>query len=135
MAEKFPFFLPILELLGIISVFTFAISLFIIPWIIQRIPTDYFLHLHETNLPDTSDPKRFVLFIMRNCVGALLFIAGVLMLFLPGQGILTIIIGLFVMSFPGKNKFIASLVSSKKIRASLNWSRKKLSRPPFLWEE
>lgn len=80
----------------------FVASIVLIPWIIVQIPSDYFTHykrqkyLWEGRLPIT----RRVFLFLKNVVGVLFIIAGVAMLFLPGEGILTIIVGLFFVDFP-----------------------------------
>ena len=54
------------------------------------------------------------------------------MLILPGQGILTILIGLFLMNFPGKFKLERKLIAMPKVLKSLNWIRTKAGKEPFV---
>ncbi|MBU1140407.1 MAG: PGPGW domain-containing protein, partial [Proteobacteria bacterium] len=85
----------ILRWLGLISTLTFFLSLLIIPWIICRLPSDFFRHLREHKKKEDQHPMMLILLrLLRNFLGTILLLAGILMLFLPGQGILTIILGI-----------------------------------------
>jgi hypothetical protein len=55
------------------------------------------------------------------------------MLIMPGQGLLTLFLGLAIMDFPGKRKVIRFLIRLKTIQNSLNWIRRKKKRPPFMF--
>jgi len=126
--------LPYLEWLAGISITTFFLSLLLIPWYIGRLPQNHFILLKTKPPLSSFGPSLIALAIFRNFIGLLLIFAGIIMLFLPGQGILTILIGILCMSFPGKHTLILNLLNLPTIKRSLNWTRKKLSRPPFQWE-
>jgi|TARA_B110000483_G_C18031019_1_gene478733 hypothetical protein len=49
-----------------------------------------------------------------------LFLVGLLLLFLPGQGLLTILIGLMLMNYPGKSRLEQKIVRMPGVLASLN---------------
>lgn len=53
------------------------------------------------------------------------------MLVLPGQGILTILIGLGIMNFPGKFAVERWFVERKGVMFSINWIRQKTKHPPL----
>jgi len=126
--------LPYIEWLVIVSSIAFFLSIFLIPWYIARLPSDYFLKLY-TNPADTKlTPARIALLIIRNIIGTLLLAAGIIMLFIPGQGILTIVIGVLCMSFPGKRKLALSLINRRSVQNSLDWARRKMNRTPFHWQ-
>ena len=59
-------------------------------------------------------------------------IAGILMLALPGQGLLTIIIGLVLMDFPGKYHAERWVISRHSILLTSNWIRKKADKPALV---
>jgi len=85
----------IITWLGIISTCTFFLSLLIIPWGICKLDTNYFLHLHEHTKKEDEHPVIFILLkSLRNFLGTLLLLAGILMIFLPGQGVLTMVLGI-----------------------------------------
>lgn len=123
---------PYLQILAVVSLCTFFLSIILIPWYIGRLPVDYFFILQQQS-PDSLPRSNLAILIIRNFLGFILLAAGVLMLFLPGQGILTILIGLLCMAFPGKYRFVLYLISRKSVQTSLDWIRKKIRRPPFHW--
>lgn len=114
--------------LGVVSAITFLFSLLMLPWFVGRIPADYFTR--------PRDPHRWHLLlqpraILRNLLGLPIVLAGVAMLVLPGQGILTIMVGLGVMSFPGKFELEKWVITRHGVLKALNWLRKKGRRPPI----
>ncbi len=118
--------------LAIVSTITFFLSLLIIPLIINRLKDDFFLHLHEHKKLEDQHPVIFILLrIMRYSLGSLLLFAGILMLFLPGQGLLTIILGISLLDFPGRKKAIDALIHLHPIQRGLNWIREKGDKKPF----
>ena len=106
-----------LSILGILAV----------PKVLCLLPEDYFLKLgsppSQTHLPT----KRILL----NLAGLLIVGIGIVLCLVPGQGLLTILLGLLVMHFPGKEKLILRLVCRPSCGKALNCIRKKGSRPPF----
>lgn len=124
---------PYLQGLALLSLATFVLSLACIPWLVGLLPKTYFLfpQSRETRRPLT--PGRILILILRNCLGAALFLAGVAMLFLPGQGLITMVLGLAVMSFPYKKKLIQTICRYPSLRHGLDWLRAKTGHEPFIW--
>jgi len=60
--------------------------------------------------------------------------AGIVMLVLPGQGILTIVIGLMLSNFPGKYRLERWLVMRPRVLRTINWLRQRSKRNPLLFE-
>lgn len=116
--------------LGIASVVMFIASVLLIPAIIVRIRADYFAH--DTRPParfaHLTPPLRMLLHVLKNLLGIVLTLAGIAMLVLPGQGLLTLIIGFFLLDFPGKYRFECWLVARKFIHRPLNWLRHRANR-------
>lgn len=117
-----------------LSLATFLLSLLLIPFVVGRLKADCFLHLNKTgkNTIPLSLPG-LLLLIARNLLGIILFSSGVAMLFLPGQGLLTMLLGILLLSFPGKQRLLTYLVTFPEIRRGLNWLRKKNGKQPFMW--
>ena len=69
---------------------------------------------------------RWTVFIVRNVVGAIVVLAGLIMLITPGQGILTIIAGLAIMDFPGRKRLLAAI--RRKARQGIERIKKVVSR-------
>ncbi len=125
-----------LILLAWLSAGLLLVSLAVIPWIIIKIPENYFTEHYRVRLSTSGQhPLLAQLFTgLKNLIGFCLIILGILMLILPGQGVLTILIGLFLMNFPGKYKLERKIVSLPKILKSLNWIRYKAKKPPLMLE-
>ena len=72
------------------------------------------------------------LWLLKNLFGLLLVIAGMLMLVLPGQGLLTIFVGLIFLDFPGKYRMERKMVSNDSVLRSINWVRARTGKPPLI---
>lgn len=105
------------------SILMFVGSIVAIPWLIRRLPTDHFV----------SPPKQHSLKtkVLRNGFGALLVAAGVAMLLLPGQGVLTIALGLSIMDLEIKHTIVRRLLRQKGIQHAVQRIRVKAGKPPL----
>jgi len=72
------------------------------------------------------------LWIGRNLIGLVFVLAGVVLLVLPGQGLLMIIIGLLLVDFPGKRAIERKIARRPKILKLLNGIRSRRGRPPLV---
>jgi ABC-type multidrug transport system fused ATPase/permease subunit len=112
-------------ILGVISALLFVITLLLTPYLLGKIPQNYFL----SNYVKKSDIWWLAWF--KNILGFILFLAGIIMLFTPGQGIISILIGLFLMSFPKKRQLEYRLIQHNNTFKTLNWLRKKSGKSGF----
>lgn len=137
MSELFntPLLQTMVEWLAIISLVTFFLSLIIITLVISKLSVTCFLNISPKPRENEYSLLRFVMLLLRNFLGALLLLAGILMLFLPGQGIITILISLLLLSFPGKYKLLNYLIHKPAVQRSLDWIRKKNHTEPFIWPD
>ena len=126
--------IPVDLLIGltVVSVFGFIGSLIAIPLILVRLPADYF----DTRTPrhwmkDHHPLLRLIGLILKNIVGAVLFLGGLAMLFLPGQGLLTMLIGISLMDFPRKRELEAKMVGQPTLFGVINTMRQKFHKPPL----
>ncbi len=117
-------------LLAGISLGAFVISLILLPVILIRLPEDYFVRIRSKGA--TLSPARLALKLLKNLLGAFLLLVGFVMLFIPGQGILTMLFGISLMDFPGKRRLQAKIVSMPRVYRGLNWLREKADRPRFV---
>jgi len=125
----------------LIGLFAFSLVAFIgtllaIPAILLKLPSDYF----DANRPrvwmaDHHPVVRAMGLCLKNGVGAVFLLAGFAMLFLPGQGLLTMIIGLSLLDFPGKRTIERKLMELPAIIRSINALRKKFGKAPFTFGE
>jgi len=72
-----------------------------------------------------------VLGLLKNLLGALLVVMGLVMLVTPGQGLLTLLAGLLLMNFPGKYRMERWLVLRPGVMRALNWLRQRQGHAPF----
>ena len=123
----------LLLLLGSLSIFILIISVFMMVLIISILPEDYFKSENRNLISSVQNSRypllKLLVLITKNFFGILLLLSGILMLVLPGQGILTIITGLVFMDYPGKYKFERKLLRQKGVINSINWIRSRLSKP------
>ena len=123
----------LLFLLGSLSIFILIISVFMMVLIISFLPEDYFKSENRNLISSVQNSRypllKLLVLITKNFFGVLLLLSGILMLVLPGQGILTIITGLVFMDYPGKYKFERKLLRQKGVINSINWIRSRLSKP------
>ena len=125
----------LLFLLGSLSIFILIISVFMMVLIISFLPEDYFKSENRNLISSVQNSRypllKLLVLITKNFFGVLLLLSGILMLVLPGQGILTIITGLVFIDYPGKYKFERKLLKQKGVINSINWIRSRLSKPPL----
>ena len=118
-------------LLGTISFVIFVFSLISVRWLVALIPSDYFINRDSSKFKITYPSLWLVSIIIKNILGYTLIIGGTLMLFLPGQGLFTIFIGLLLSNYPGKYYLERKLIAMPKIYKTVNWLRKKSNQPPL----
>ena len=123
-------------LLWILSASSIALlvgSFFLTPFVVARIRPDYFAH-------DKRPPRRWVnlhpivriaIHVVKNLLGLVLLIAGLTMLMTPGPGLITLLVGLFLIDFPGKYRFEKWLICRPSIHRPINWLRKRSGRLPL----
>lgn len=123
----------LLLILGIVSVVTFLLSLALIPWIILRIPADYFSQSQRRSLipQNTHRSIRILLLLIKNILGIAIVLLGLAMLVLPGQGLLAILIGVALLDFPNKYRLQRWLISRGPVLKSANWLREKGRQQPL----
>ena len=119
----------VLFALGVGSVAMFAGTLVAVPIVICRLPRD----LYTRRRPRRAFPGGLgvVVTLARNLAGLAIIAAGILMLVLPGQGILSIAIGLVLVDFPGKRALERRLLGDRRVFATMNTIRRRFGRPPL----
>jgi hypothetical protein len=120
--------------LTVFSVLTFVASLVGVPYFLSRLPSDYFSRREREALGIPEGPKpgfRVVLRVLRNLLGLLLVLLGIAMLVLPGQAVITILIGVFLLDFPGKRRFERWVIGRPRVMRTLNTLRRRAGQPPI----
>lgn len=119
--------------LTVLSIVFFVGSLIAIPFILVRLPADFFdVRVPRPWMEDHHPVLRVLGHLVKNAVGAIFLFAGFLMLFLPGQGILTMLIGISMLDFPGKRNVEAKLIGQPAVLNTINGMREKFGKPPLI---
>ena len=110
---------------------TFLISLAIVSFIMINIPADYFRKDRPRDLWSDRHPAvRFLGVFVKNLLGVVLVVLGILMSIpgVPGQGILTILLGIMLLDFPGKRDLEYKLVSRPPVLHAINRLRHRFGK-------
>ena len=89
-----------------------------------KLPHDYFIKSYK----EITNPLKRILL---NILAIIFVLIGILLLFLPGQGVLTIILGISISQTKFKKKALDYLFRKKGMQNSINNLRIKLNREPF----
>lgn len=119
----------------LLFVVTFAGSLGMVSFMLVRIPATYFHSSHDRAfLVDRHRAVRWSGMLMKNLIGGLLIVLGIIMSVpgVPGQGILTILLGLMLLDVPGKRRWEQKLVRRPKVLQTINRLRGKFGKPPLV---
>jgi hypothetical protein len=123
-------------LLGVlIFVVSFSISLAIVSIIMVKIPPDYFKEDRPRELfADKPAALRYLLIAGKNLLGFVLVVLGIIMSVpgVPGQGILTILLGVMLLDFPGRRRLEHKLVSRPQVLNTINKLRHKFDKPKLV---
>ncbi len=119
------------------SLLTFVVSLATLPWLVARIPADYFAYHKRqgTQLRQGHPAIRLALLIGKNLLGAILLAGGLIMIFVPGQGLLTMAMGLLLLDYPGKFTLERHIARQRSVRAGLNWLRARAGVPSLIFDD
>jgi len=119
----------------IFSVIAFVGTLIAIPAILIRLPPDYFKnHHHKPWFANHHPVIRTLGLLIKNIVGIIFLLAGIAMLFLPGQGLLTMLLGILFIDFPGKHRLEQKLIQHPQVLKAINAFREKSGKPPFTFD-
>ena len=113
---------------------TFSINLAIVSFILVKIPPNYFKASHSRDFwKDQSPAVRMFGVILKNGIGVFLVVLGIILSLpgVPGQGILTILLGIMLLDFPGRRKLELKLLHRPQVFKTINKLRDKFGKPPL----
>jgi hypothetical protein len=116
-------------------VISFTVSLALVSFVMVKLPATYFQASHSRDFwVDRHRAVRWSGLILKNCVGLVLIALGIIMSLpgVPGQGLLTILLGLIMLDIPGKRPLETSLVKRPPVLRSINRLRERFGRPPLI---
>ena len=116
------------------SVVTFVGSLAVATFVLVKLPANYFHSSHAREFLTERHPVlRMVGIVVKNIFGLVLVAAGIVMSLpgVPGQGVLTILLGIMLLDFPGKRNLEASIVRRPRVFQAINGLRARFEKPPL----
>lgn len=115
------------------SLVLFLATLIAAPILVTRIPPDYFTHAKRPPgmWAHRHRALRWTLLAVRTIVAVVVMAAGIAMLVLPGQGLLTLLIGFFLLDFPGKYRLERRIIARPRILKAVNALRRRRGRQPL----
>jgi hypothetical protein len=121
--------------LAAFSIVSFIGTLLLVPVLVTRIPEDYFAEKKRHRWEPWAHEHpliRWSLLIAKNSLGYVMIILGIAMLVLPGQGVLTIFIGVMFINFPGKYRLERWVVMRAPVLNTINKLRQRTGRAPLI---
>jgi hypothetical protein len=118
-------------------VVTFSLSLAIVSYIMVKIPANYFKKDEDRKiLPNHNPAIRVLAIVGKNLLGVLLVALGIVLSLpgVPGQGILTILLGIMLLDFPGKRNLEHKIVSMPRVHQGINKLRHRFGKPNLVLE-
>jgi hypothetical protein len=121
-----------------IFLLTFIISLVAIGALVVLLPPRFFLDSHDRQLwVDRHPAIRWTGIVAKNLVGVLLVLIGLGLSLpgIPGQGLLTVLVGIVLLDFPGKRRLERMIVGRPRVLPALNRLRARFHRAPLVLED
>jgi hypothetical protein len=125
---------PVVLALAVGSIGMLVGSLLVTALVVARLPADYFRDPEPPQLWIDHHPViRVVLILLKNLVGAALVALGIVLSLpgVPGQGVLTILLGLMLLDFPGRRRLERWLVARPAVTRGINRLRARFGAPPL----
>lgn len=105
--------------------------------VMVKIPENYFSsHYQQDFMPGSKWIVRWGAVIAKNIFGFFLVCLGILLSLpgVPGQGILTILLGLIMLDIPGKRPLEARIIKRPAILSAINDLRARYNKPPLVMD-
>ncbi|MCB9778944.1 MAG: hypothetical protein H6742_10305 [Alphaproteobacteria bacterium] len=123
--------------LSAVSLVLAVASLAVMPRLLIALPDDWLLQPRPglAGRLAAAPPRARIGVLARNAAGGLLVVLGILMLFVPGQGVLTILAGLVLVDLPGRMRVARWLLAKGRVARAVDRLRGRagvapLQRPP-----
>ena len=113
---------------------TFTINLAIVSFILVKLPANHFSKSRKTKFWAGPRPWLHALKVIgKNIAGVLLVALGIILSLpgVPGQGLLTVLLGVMLLDFPGKDRMEQKLLSRPAIQKAINGLRRRFDKPPL----
>lgn len=113
---------------------TLLASLAVAAYVLVRMPPDYLQSPENAPFwPGRPAWQRTMARVGKNLLGVLLVATGVVLSLpgVPGQGILTILIGIMLLDIPGKRRVERRIIGNRRVLSSVNRLRARFGRAPL----
>jgi len=123
-------------LIGVgLFVVSLTVSFAAIGLVMVKVPPNYFsTHYQRDFLPNSPWLVRWGAVVAKNIAGVFLILLGIILSLpgVPGQGFLTILVGLIFLDIPGKRPIEAKIIKRPTVLAAINKLRLKYDKPPLV---
>ena len=123
-------------LIGVlIFIASFLINLGIVSLILVKLPANHFSKNRKTKFWAGPRPALHAAKVIgKNLLGVFLVALGVVLSLpgVPGQGLLTILLGIMLLDFPGRERLEQKLLSKPSIVNTINRLRGRFGKPPLV---
>jgi small-conductance mechanosensitive channel len=111
-----------------------VVTLVILAVMLATLPPNYFRDDFKETPLRNAGPLGAVKRVIKNTIGLALIVLGALLSLpgIPGQGVLTMLVGLMLVDFPGKRTLERKLVARAGVLETMNRVRAWLGRPPLV---
>ena len=119
---------------ALIFVASFFVNLGIVSLILVKLPADHFSKKKKTKFWAGPRPAiHSAKVIGKNIAGVLLVALGIVLSLpgVPGQGLLTVLLGIMLLDFPGRHRLEQKLLSKPSIVNTINRLRDRFGKPPL----
>jgi len=105
--------------------------------ILVKLPATYFQDHHPPAFAEHHPVIRWTALVLKNLLGLVLIVIGTLLSLpgVPGQGFITILIGVMLLNFPGKRALERKIILRPAIHQTINKLRARFGKPPLLLED
>src|SRR5215217_4220389 len=116
----------------------FGVAVSVVTLVLVKLPANYFHSSHDREFLVHRHPVlRAVGIFAKNLLGLVLVGAGVVMSLpgVPGQGVLTILLGIMLLDFPGKRALETRIIGRPRVNGAVNSLRARFGKPPLMLDE
>jgi hypothetical protein len=121
---------------AVLAVLTFVVSNVVIIALLLMIPEDSLLDRPNISQRSRHPLVHWSILIAKNALGGILIVLGVIMALpgVPGPGLVSILLGVLLVSVPGKHRLARALLRHPAVLGTINRWRTRFGRPALILE-
>jgi hypothetical protein len=115
----------------------FLITPILAPAIVILMPADILVRPRSgfAERPPVTRVFYLVWHVLKNLLGIALLLLGILLLFMPGQGLLTMLVGAMLSDLPRKRSLLQKLLAQHSVRKAVERLRRRWRKEPLMYPE